>query len=231
MSQRGPSLFTNPNSSSEEPHIKVLPEIAEFIDPSEDERAVRFTDGHIERHVDAVLFATGYLYSFPFLPCAELDLLDDGMRVKHTYQHVIHSFYPSLAFFALPLKILPFPLAEVQAAVVARIWSGRIELPLEGDMQMWEEKTIEEAGGGKGFHNLNYPKEFDYQRTMFDWASQAKGNQGKLPVRFGERAAWARQRFPAIKRAFAALGPARSSVHTLEELGFDYEQWRREEGS
>ena len=239
LSQRRASLFSAPSDSTSDPNIKVLPGIAEFINPSEADRSIRFSDGTIESAVDVVLFATGYLYNFPFLKSPELDMIDDGMRVKHMYQHMFHIEHPSLALLALPLKVLPFPLVEAQASVAARVWSRRLALPSAEKMRQWEATTLIENGRGRDFHvyfkhqflcrsgtdpeqTLTFPKDFEYQQLLSDWSRRVDGKQ---PPRFDAKAAWARERFPAIKRAFGNKGEARHSIRTLEELGYNYETW------
>jgi hypothetical protein len=70
---------------------------------------------------------------------------------------------------------------------------------------------------------------------MSNWAIGAvpkegleNDRKGKLPPVWGEWAFWCRENFPAIRRAFTALGEKRKGVRTLEELGFSFEEWKRE---
>ena len=51
-------------------------------------------------------------------------------------------------------KIIPFPLAEAQSAVIARVWSGRLTLPSPRAMAEWERKTLDNTGGGRDLHLL-----------------------------------------------------------------------------
>jgi cation diffusion facilitator CzcD-associated flavoprotein CzcO len=226
LSQRRESLFSSPPNSAENSRMEILPAVTEFMDPIETDRSIKFANGHIESRVDIVLFATGYLYNYPFLDSQEIRMVDDGMRVKNTYQHLFNIDHPSLAMPGLPLKVLPFPLGEAQAAVLARVWSGRLQLPSKEEMRQWEANTLQINGDGRAFHTLLFPKDFEYQNELADWAGSVEGKQ---PPRFDDRAAWARARFPAIKRTFAGKGEARHSIRTLEELGYDYEAWKRED--
>jgi len=61
------------------PGVKMVPEITEFI-PST--RSVVYADGTTDDEVDAVIFCTGYFYSFPFLKLGEN--ADDGPRNSTT---------------------------------------------------------------------------------------------------------------------------------------------------
>ncbi|KAI9753222.1 MAG: hypothetical protein M1815_006287 [Lichina confinis] len=47
---------------------------------------------------------------------------------------------PTLAFVALPQRIIPFPFAECQAAIIARVWANRLKLPSLAEMNDWEER-------------------------------------------------------------------------------------------
>lgn len=226
MSQRSVSPLLDADTSSDK---IIMPEIVEFLAAPSDasERAVRFANDHVEVNVDAVLFCTGYHYSYPFLSSLQPPLITTGDRVHHLYQHVFYIPMPTLAFVGVPSKILPFPTCESQAAVIARIWSGRLWLPSEEEMNKWEETRIAERGSGKKFHEMRILEDLDYHNAMIDWARQAKPIvDGKLPKPWNDGDYWARERFPAIKKAFAKRGEGRKGVQTMEELGFDYAKWK-----
>ena len=215
-----------------------VPEIEEFLPPGskggKEIRAVRFVDGRVESGIDAVLFATGYLYSFPFLDSLRPRVISTGMRVENLYQHIFYIPEPSLAFLGLPSKIVPFRTFEGQAAVISRIWSGRSALPSIQEMKDWEEHLVKEKGAGKAFHVLDFPMDFEYHNEMVEWAQRAEdegAGRGKISAKWNERETWARGRFPAVKRKFVERGQARRDVRTMEELGFDYEEWVREYGT
>jgi len=222
ISQRSPSLF----SPSTPPWATPLPEIIEFLPPSPTHpRAIRFADNHTESHIDAVLFCTGYLYSFPFLSSLRPQLIHTGERVQNLYKHLLYTYDPTLAFIGLPFPIIPFRTCESQAAVIARVWSGRLDLPSRSSMSSWENGRVADQGSRRRFHALNFPQDFDYHNALCDWAMEAKRpEQGKLPPKWSEKERWARGRFPAIKKAFVEKGEGRRAVRTMEELGFVHEQ-------
>ena len=198
-------------------------EIIEFLPPKSHSRAVRFKDGRVEKDIDAVLFCTGYLYSYPFLPALQPELITDGFRVQHLYQHIFYIEDSSLSFLALPMKIIPFPLSEAQAAVVARVWSGRLKLPSKAAMYGWEQETIITQGPGKSFHTLLFPKDLNYQNYLYDWTALTSLDVGKMPSRWSGKEAWAREKFATMKKAFAEKGEERHGITTMEQLGFNYD--------
>ena len=155
------------------------PEIVEYIP---DGRQVRFSDGSVERDVDEVLYCTGYFYSFPFLKSLEPPMISTGEYVEHTYLHVFYWPRPTLALVALNQKIIPFPIAEAQCAVISRVWSGRLSLPSDSEMQAWEQVTLEETGGGRNFHVLKFPKDADYIDMMVSLVIKSRSETPKSSV-------------------------------------------------
>lgn len=229
-SSRSESLFLpEPN-----PDKLEYPEIVEFLSPESNDRAVRFSNGHIEEKIDAILFCTGYFYSYPFLSSLDPPVVKNGARTLHVYQHIFYIEQPTMAFPVLNHKVIPFPLSENQAAVIARVWAGRLGLPSQREMYNWEDSLVKTRGPGKTFHVMPFPMDADYLNSLYDWASQATpsaetGNTGKLGVRWGEMERWARERFPLMKKAFAKKGEERHSIQIIEELGFDFHAWKREQ--
>ncbi|KAJ9604724.1 monooxygenase [Cladophialophora chaetospira] len=209
-------------------------EIVEFLQPQENvQRAVRFKSGRIEKDVDAVIFATGYFYSYPFLSKVFPSVVTDGLRARGTFEHLFSIDHPTLAFPVINLKVIPFPLSQNQAAVVARVWSRRLQLPSTSEMRDWEQEVIQERGDGKHFHLKKFPEDAAQINGLFAWALKADKKEGlendgigKLGTNWNERQVWMRSRFPDIKAAYSASGEDRLKVRTMEELGFDFDQWR-----
>lgn len=200
-------------------------EIVEFLSPFSGSRAIRFQDGSIETGIDAVLFCSGYYYSFPFLSSLRPKLIDTGERVEHLYRQLFYIDHPTLAFLGLPSKIIPFRTFEGQAAVIARVWTNRLTLPPKHQMKLSEEQEVAERGSGRTFHVLPFPKDFDYHNDMVDWVLQATESvHGKTPPKWSEKETWQRKRFPLIKKAFAERGENRRFVKSVQELGFEYEK-------
>ncbi|KAK9838566.1 hypothetical protein WJX81_007654 [Elliptochloris bilobata] len=85
-------------------------------------------------HVDTVIYATGYHYTFDFLEDSGAFTLHDN-RVAPLYQHVVPPACPSLALIGLPWKVVPFPQHELQGKWVARVLSGRARLPARPAME------------------------------------------------------------------------------------------------
>jgi hypothetical protein len=231
LSSRSVSAFgTLPSRGDRED----VDEIVEFLPPQRDtQRAVRFQSGRVEKDVDAVVFATGYFYSYPFLASVSPAIITDGLRANGTYEHLFCIDHPTLALPVINLKVIPFPLSQNQAAVVARIWSGRLRLPPTPEMQDWEREVIQKRGNGKNFHLKKFPEDAAQINELFAWALRAERKDGlendgfgKLGTRWDERQVWIRSRFPDIKATYSAKGEDRFNIRRIEELGFDFSKWR-----
>ncbi|KAK5462910.1 monooxygenase [Exophiala xenobiotica] len=209
-------------------------ELVEFLPTDAGTRALKFKSGRIEKDIDAIVFATGYFYSFPFLSSLSPPLVTDGFRTRGLYQHLFHIDHPTLAFPVINLKVIPFPLSQNQAAVVARVWSGRLDLPSTAEMRQWELDLIDQNGDGKYFHLKRFPQDAAQVNELYAWAKKARTREGlenegvgRPGTRWDERQVWMRSRFPEIKAAYAKRGEDKVKVKTMEELGFDFEEWRK----
>jgi hypothetical protein len=80
----------------------------------------------------------GYHYSMPFL---EKGIVDTSKsHVRPVFQHLLHPHYgATLSFMGLPFKIVPFPQFELQAKYIARLLSGKAQLPDRSKMMDWME--------------------------------------------------------------------------------------------
>ena len=170
---------------TDEPDTRDYLTLVELIP---DQRAARFEDGSIERDIDAIILCTGHTYSFPFLSSTLPTIKDERIQALPLYQHVFHMHHPTLAFVEPPEMIVPFPLAECQAAVIAQVWSSRLTLPNLHDMEAWRESVVRERGDGRGFHSIAPPLDLKYMKEMYDWSSKAKetatcenSGRGKFP--------------------------------------------------
>ncbi|KAI9664234.1 MAG: hypothetical protein M1831_002413 [Alyxoria varia] len=208
-------------------------------------RSIRLTDGTIVHDIDHVLFCTGYLYSYPFLPpspCAPVSedyplLPSRGNRVHNLYQHIFHTPDPTLAFMAIPWNIVPFPVSEAQAAVIARTWSGRLTVPSVSDMMKWEKDREAEKGAGKIFHKLPvkpHLEDADYINMLWSWVAEAQTQRssdgtsiiGKEPPFWDERTRWMRENVSSIRMKFGKMRDSGKVPKTLEDVGFVWDDQR-----
>ena len=204
---------------TDEPYTRDYPGLTS-LDP--DERAAKFDDGSIERGIDAIMLCTGYTYTFPFLGSITPKIENEPL-----YQYIFHMQHPTLAFVEMPERIVPFPLAECQAAIIARIWSGRLSLPPMQEMQDWAKSIVKDRGAGRQFYSLTPPIDLHYMNEMYDWCRQASRSnsktEGKFPKHWNAKEWWEREMAAEMKKAFNARGERRSEVFSYEQLGFRFE--------
>jgi cation diffusion facilitator CzcD-associated flavoprotein CzcO len=124
----------------------------------EDGRTVVFADG-CRVVADAVIYCTGYTYSFPFLDTAGLVTVRDN-RVGPLYEHTFPpALAPSLSFVGVPMRVFAPWLFEAQARWVALVLSGKAALPPEEDMlrAVQEEYRAREIAGVPTHHTHDIP--------------------------------------------------------------------------
>ncbi|KAK3083147.1 hypothetical protein FSP39_015080 [Pinctada imbricata] len=116
-------------------HIEQLPSFTSMT-----KNGIVLPDGR-EVKVDAVVFCTGYRYSFPFLKNDVIQINDE--RITPIYKHMIHIKYPSLIFFNIPRQWSYFPHLNEFAKLAVRIIDGRAKLPTEEEMMKESEEDFQ----------------------------------------------------------------------------------------
>jgi cation diffusion facilitator CzcD-associated flavoprotein CzcO len=106
-------------------------------------RRVVFADGRDEE-ADAIVMATGYDLSLPFLPEDVRRTLNADPTALDLYGHTFHPDLPGLAFIGQYSLVGPYaPCVELQARWIAMVWSGVRELPprdrMERGIEAWRE--------------------------------------------------------------------------------------------
>ncbi|XP_075689580.1 flavin-containing monooxygenase 5-like [Rhinoderma darwinii] len=105
-------------------HVQIRPNVKEFTDTG-----VIFEDGTKEENIDAVIFATGYSFSFPF--CEETVI-----SVKRNKISLYKSMFPyhlekhTLAVVGLiqPIGAI-MPISELQSRLATQVFKGLVQLP------------------------------------------------------------------------------------------------------
>lgn len=117
-------------------------------------------------NLDAVIFATGYLFSFPFLPFEKDTIIVDGQNVTGLYKWMFYMKNPTLSFVGLPIRVVPMPLMQSQSTVIARVLSQRIPLPSTTIMESQATTTNNDR------HSIvmGAQTEFDYVEGLSAWA-------------------------------------------------------------
>ncbi|KAG8542819.1 hypothetical protein GDO81_026056 [Engystomops pustulosus] len=92
-----------------------------------------FDDETVEKNIDAVIFATGYTFSFPF--CEELKVQHNKVSLyKYTFLPELEKQTLAVIGLIQPLGAI-MPISELQCRLAARIFTGEKLLPSASDMK------------------------------------------------------------------------------------------------
>ncbi|CAN1312403.1 Flavin-containing monooxygenase FMO GS-OX-like 9 [Linum perenne] len=152
---------------SKHDNLHLRPQIESL---EEDDERVLFVDGSWIV-ADAIIYCTGYTYSFPFLDTKGIVTVDDN-RVDPLYHHTFPpSLAPSLSFVGIPRKIIAFPFFESQGRWIAQVLSGKRELPSYDDMmESIREFYRQREADGIPKHDTHDIMQFEYCDTYADLA-------------------------------------------------------------
>ncbi|KAK7224873.1 hypothetical protein V2G26_012876 [Clonostachys chloroleuca] len=152
---------------------------------------VTLGDGSELRGLDHVILATGYLFSFPFLPqfhsdetpAAAVDSTTlvgaEGDMVHNLYKDMFYIDDPTLVFVGLPYHIVTFSTFDYQAQVAARILSGQSSLPSGPQMRSEYDQRVKASGFGLRFHSqAEGDAELRYIRQLIELVSQEDRGSG-----------------------------------------------------
>ncbi|XP_041913817.1 flavin-containing monooxygenase 5-like isoform X1 [Alosa sapidissima] len=197
--------------------VQVKPNIKEFRSSS-----VVFEDGSVEHDIDLVVFATGYSFSFPFLPAHVLSVSENKTSLyKHIYPPGLEC--PTLAVIGLiqPLGAI-MPISEMQARWATRVFKGLNKLPSMSVM-MKDIKCKEEAMAKRYVTSSRHTIQVDYVPYMDELAEQVGVQPRFLPLLLRDPGLWLRTLFgPCTPYQYRLFGPgqwkgARQAIYTQWE--------------
>ncbi|KAK9447717.1 uncharacterized protein V1518DRAFT_72513 [Limtongia smithiae] len=192
-----PSYLSKPN-----PMVEDVKQITSF---NSDDGSIVLADGRVLTGIDYVIYATGYLRSYPILKQldeSEFPLITDGSYVDNLYLHFIYVPDPSLVILGTPRLVFPFRVSQAQACYIARIWSGRLKLPPKEIMELWLWKRRKEVENPKTFHDLPFPLDADFCEFVYALCKLAPGDYGMFPRRWPNSERVLRKGAGEFKKAF-----------------------------
>ena len=83
------------------------------------------------------------------------------------YRHLFRQGEPTLCFIGLPFRVIPFPLCDAQAALVAAVLSGRVSLPPAAEQAEETQAALRamRRAGGRNFHLMG-AAQWGYMRGL-----------------------------------------------------------------
>jgi hypothetical protein len=154
--------------------------------------SVVFEDGSTFAGVDRCVLATGYDFSFPFLPWLPRALppvnapptsalVNSGYHVFPLARHLFPlapGLPPgSIAFVGLPWKVAPFPLFEAQARALVHVLTdpGAFDAAHEADAVRRRAQQHSQGASArelaKAWHRFEEQEQFDYRDELNAWAA------------------------------------------------------------
>jgi Flavin-binding monooxygenase-like len=115
---------------------------------------IHLIDGRVLTDIDTIVFATGYLGTYPFLSSNIRPPPVAGYRIPSLYRHIFDMHNPeTIAFNGVADNSLSWLTWEKTAFLIALLWAGKIHLPPKEEMEAWESRRFAETGN-RGFHLL-----------------------------------------------------------------------------
>ncbi|KRZ98933.1 uncharacterized protein AC631_05308 [Debaryomyces fabryi] len=155
------------SSFGDNKNVLIKPEISKiYISDDKLTASIVFVDGSIADDVERIIFATGYLYNFPFFRNNEVTV-NKSNRVEKLYQHIFKVGDPTLSFVGIVVASITFRIFEYQSTLISGILRGRISLPPIQKQLQWEEERIASKGDSRAFHVI--PPEYqNYYQDLLD---------------------------------------------------------------
>ncbi|KAJ7717985.1 hypothetical protein B0H16DRAFT_1897773 [Mycena metata] len=212
-------------------NISVVPEIRYFHASNS---SVELVNGTFLRNVDRVIFATGFRYSFPFLPQFHNStspsvnpIVTDGTHLRSLHQDFLYIEEPTIGFLSMNWGMQSFTYAEYLSLALAKVWSRKAILP--GTAELWRiyDQRVKDRGGyGRHLQFLGSERTAANIRFFVGWLNDAA-------VKFGGRQIDGQSKdLPQISSVWvqAQYGlniiPSSDSNETVSSLDWTYgEDW------
>ncbi|KAH9942804.1 hypothetical protein B0H21DRAFT_513589 [Amylocystis lapponica] len=196
----------------------VVPEIKSFRPPSPDAdfpgTEIELVNGTVITGVDRIIFATGFRYSFPFLPQYHSSsilrdhgvhpLVTDGTHVRSLHLDLFYIEEPTLGFINMNSGVQPFTYGEYLSAALAKVWAEKAFLPSAEEMWRTYAERVEDRGGYGRYLQFLGPKRADVNiRYFMSWLNTAAMKYGgrlldSLPDYTDQAVYWYRGRYGII---------------------------------
>ncbi|KAF8553185.1 FAD/NAD(P)-binding domain-containing protein [Imleria badia] len=156
---------------------------------------VELNNGTVLSGIDSIILATGFRYSFPYLPqyydgatCVPHEgsartvspfLPLDGSHLRDLYLDTFYIQDPTLAFTGMTGATQVFVFSDYTTLALAKVWSNTAKLPNSQMMRTLHDKTVEERGGyGKHVMFLGPERTIAISRYLVGWLNQAAAKDG-----------------------------------------------------
>lgn len=120
LKQKPKTIFPN--------NLSQVPDVKQFT-----ENGAQFTDGSTDTF-NAIVFCTGYKYTFPFLS-VDCGVSVDDNYVSPLFKHVLNINKPTIGFIGLPFQVCASQMFDLQARFCIALWTDEKKMPSREKMQ------------------------------------------------------------------------------------------------
>ncbi|KAH7921864.1 FAD/NAD(P)-binding domain-containing protein [Leucogyrophana mollusca] len=177
----------------------IVSEIKQFLpldaDAPFESGRIELKNGTIITGIDHIIFATGFRYSFPFLPHyydgaaytphegssrrATPFLPTDGSHIRDLYLDLFYIRDPTLALLGVNFGTQTFSYNNYLTLALAKVWSNTAKLPSVAGMWQMYDKVLEDRGGhGRHFQFLGPQRLAANIRFFMGWLNEAAVEYG-----------------------------------------------------
>lgn len=190
---------------------------------------IEIEDGLTVTGIDAIIWCTGYQYSYPFLSqyhndthvLNDLDdetkLVEKGDQVFNLYRDVFYIPDPTLTFIGISVNTSAFSFFEYQSISIARVFSGRAQLPSQPEQRRILAERIAKKGRGKFRHFMGQEGEREYVRDTVEWINRDAEVFGAQPIE-GHSKEWLWESDQVAKKIAAKYGLDLEVIKGLSDL-------------
>ncbi|KAH7872534.1 uncharacterized protein C8R40DRAFT_1071740 [Lentinula edodes] len=178
-------------------NVSIVPEIKSFhpfTAPGITSGKVELFNGTILNGFDRIILATGYRYSFPFLPQyintslranesipiqgtdakstqRQQPLITDGTHIRSLHLDIFYIEEPTIGFINMNTGIETFLYSEFTSAALSKVWAGQAKLPSSNFMwaRHWERVG---KGYGRTFMAYGVEKQAAITKYLVGWLNQ-----------------------------------------------------------
>ncbi|KAG6852181.1 hypothetical protein C0991_002328, partial [Blastosporella zonata] len=146
-------------------NVTLVPEIKRFLPPAStiEGSGVELNNGTLITGIDSIIFATGFRYTFPFLPqyhnssittsdddssAHPRPIVTDGTHLRSLWLDIFYIEEPTLGFVNMNIGTpQSFTYAEYIAVALTKVWAGKAFLPSTSELWRQQRERVEELCG------------------------------------------------------------------------------------
>ncbi|KAJ7148730.1 hypothetical protein C8R43DRAFT_1008568 [Mycena crocata] len=157
-------------------NVSIVPEIQRFHASNS---SIELVNGSFILGISRIIFATGFRYSFPFLPqfhntSSPHPVVTDGTHLRSLHYDFLSIEEPTIGFLSMNWGMQSFTYSEYLSLALAKVWSNKAVLP--GTAELWKiyEQRVKDRGGyGRHLQFLGGERTSANIRFFVGWLNDA----------------------------------------------------------